>query len=230
MGAPIERGQLEEAIQACKGHQTAAAKRLGVTPSRLAHYLAAEGLMVLCRELRAASRAAALADHEAQRTARAADAAAVGAKRSAAVSKEQLKAALVAEKGCVGKAAERLGVLPGSVYKLVRKYDLLELQQTLAKETAAARHDATREKRRQYERERQQQRVRSIKQVLPQASHAPHAPQAAPELTMEPAPQQQRSQLPQRRNPPGGYVRCPPDPRIRHGGFDLDKPVVNRRY
>ena len=56
MGAPIERGQLEEAIRQCQGNQAAAARLLGITPAVLAHKLAAEGLLNLCRQLRAASR------------------------------------------------------------------------------------------------------------------------------------------------------------------------------
>ena len=111
-----------------------------------------------CRELRAASRAAALADHDAQRASAAAVAAAVAVKRSAAVSKDELKADLIAEQGCVGKAAARLGVLPGSAYKLIRKHGLLELQQTLAKDAAEVQRAAAKEKRKQYERERQRVR------------------------------------------------------------------------
>jgi hypothetical protein len=232
MGALVERAALEEAIRAVKGHQTAAAKRLGVTPAQLAHKLAAEGLMSLCRELRAASRAAALADHEAQRASAAVVAAAVAVKRSAAVSKEQLKDALVAERGCVGKVAERLGVVPGSIYKMIRKHDLLELQTTLAKETAAARHAAAKEKRKQYERERERMRVRNrpveqvphrlVGQVLPQSQPAPGLQHAEPAIapaprTPAPAPYQRPA-----RPWDGKIKKCPPDPRIAARSFNVD--------
>jgi len=229
VSALIERAQLEEAIRAVKGHQTAAAKRLGLTPAQLAHYLTAEGLMNLCRELRAASRAAALADHDAQRASAAAVAAAVAAKRSAAVSKEQLKDALVVERGCVGKVAERLGVLPGSVYKWVRKHDLLDLQTTLVKEAAAARHVATVAKRKQYDRDRERQRVRNrpveqvpnrlVGQILPQS-----VPTDAPELTVQPAPRAPAPAPYQRPPKPwdGVIKRCAPDPRIAARSFNLD--------
>ena len=227
MEALDERAQLDEAIRACQGHQAAAAKRLGITPAMLAHKLTAEGLMSLCRDLRAASRAAALADHDAQRASAAAVAAAVAVKRSAAVTKEELKAALVAEHGCVGKAAARLGVLPGSAYKLIRKHGLLELQQTLAKDAAEVQRAAAKEKRKQYERERQRVRVRPVEQVpnrmvgqiLPRS-----APTDAPELTVQPAPRAPAPAPYQRPPKPwdGKIKKCPPDPRIAARSFNLD--------
>ena len=228
MEALDERAQLDEAIRACQGHQAAAAKRLGITPAMLAHKLTAEGLMSLCRDLRAASRAAALADHDAQRASAAAVAAAVAVKRSAAVTKEELKAALVAEHGCVGKAAARLGVLPGSAYKLIRKHGLLELQQTLAKDAAEVQRAAAKEKRKQYERERQRVRVRPVEQV-PNRMVGPILPQSAPELqAVEPAtvptyraPAPAPYQRPAR--PWDGKIKkCPPDPRIAARSFNVD--------
>ena len=230
MEALIERAQLEEAIRACQGHQAAAAKRLGITPAMLAHKLTAEGLMSLCRDLRAASRAAALADHDAQRAA-SVDGAAVGAKRSAAVSKDELKAALVAEQGCVGKTAERLGVTPGCLYKQVRRFDLLELQQAMAKEAATARHVATVAKRRQYERERTRDRVRTrpVEQV-PNRMVGPILPQSAPALqhveqpAIAPPPRAPAPAPYQRPARPwdGKIKKCPPDPRIAARSFNLD--------
>ena len=227
MSALIERAQLEEAIRAVKGHQTAAARRLGLTPAQLAHYLTAEGLMNLCRELRAASRAAALADHDAQRAASAVGAA-VAAKRSAAVTKEELKAALVAEKECVGKAAERLRVTPGCLYKQVRRFDLLALQQAMAKEAAEVQRAAAVERRKAKDRERTRDRVRTrpaeqvpnrmVGQILPQSAPAPEL-QAVEPPPRAPAP------APYQRPPKpwdGVIKRCAPDPRIAARSFNLD--------
>lgn len=183
----------------------------------LAHKLAAEGLMSLCRELRAASRAAAIADHDAK----CASAAVVGAKRSAAVTKEELKAALVAEHGCVGKAAARLGVLPGSVYKQVRKHDLLELQQSLAKEAAEVQRAAAKEKRKQYERERGRVRDRRQPQTppapTPELQHVEQPTIAPPPRAPAPAPYQRPA-----RPWDGKIKKCPPDPRIAARSFNLD--------
>lgn len=225
MEALDERAQLEEAIRACQGSQAAAARRLGITPAQLGRMLTSEGLNTLCRELRAASRAAAIADHDAQ-SAAPMDGAAVGAKRSAAVSKDELKAALIAEQGCVGKAAARLKVTPGCLYKQVRRFDLLELQQAMAKEAATARHVATVEKRRQYERERTRDRVRTrpVEQV-PNRMVGPILPQSASELqAVEPPPRAPTPAPYQRPARPwdGKIKKCPPDPRIAARSFNLE--------
>lgn len=231
MEALDERAQLDEAIRACQGHQAAAAKRLGITPAMLAHKLTAEGLMSLCRDLRAASRAAALADHDAQ-SAASVDGATVAVKRSAHVTKEELKAALVAEKGCVGKAAERLRVTPGCLYKQVRRFDLLALQQAMAKEAAEVQRAAAVERRKAKDRERTRDRVRTrpveqvpnrmVGQILPQSAPAPELQPAEPAIApayRAPAP------APYQRPPKpwdGVIKRCAPDPRIAARSFNLD--------